>query len=349
MKILIVYQLCSFGGVERVILNRAKTFRKHQQDVKISVGYLQDFGALHSFQKYIHAHDLDDYLSAFLLQANTVPDLDQYDFVFNIDTPQLFERELHANRLFVECHTSIVENRQYLKTLPPTVRGILVPSHAFKSILMEEIQNLLPVFVLPNPVAEDLFSIPFSDVDRIYSGAPLAYLARVDDELKNFSETARIFELFANEAKIMFAVVGRGAEDAKLLHDLETKGMIGKTFLRSQIDFDAVPSFVRMIRNHQGVFVSSSKAESFGLSAAEFISAGVPVLLSDIGSHRELVNHDENFLYRLGDIHAAQDKIIDILNKWDESSKTIESYGHKFNGDTFMTAWKAFLEFNHNQ
>lgn len=349
MKILFVYQVCSFGGVERVILNRAKTFRKYQERIKISVGYLQDFGALQSFQRYIHTHDLDDYLSAFLLQGNTVPDLDQYDFVFNIDTPQLFERELHTNGLFVECHTSIVENRRYLKALPPSVRGILVPSHAFKAILVSEIQNLPPVFVLPNPVAEDFFSIPFSGADRIYPAVPLAYLARVDDELKNFSETARIFELFANEAKVMFAVVGRGAENAELLHDLEAKGMIGKTFLRSQIDFDAVPAFVKMIKKHRGMLVSSSKAESFGLSAAEFISAGVPVLLSDIGSHRELVNHDESFLYTLGDIYTAKEKIIQILHRWNEFSTTMEVYGQKFSGDSFMTAWQEFLEFIHNR
>jgi glycosyltransferase involved in cell wall biosynthesis len=343
MNILIIYQFCTFGGVERTILNRAKTFRKYRQNVNISVGYLHDYGALHSFQTYIHVNNLDDFLSAFLIHENAIPDLNQYDFVFNIDTPQIFKRIRHASNMFIECHTPTFKNRQYLKTLPKNIRGILVPSNAFKSTLVGEFQQLPPIFVLPNPVTEDFFDIPFSVRDRIYSAAPLAYLARVDDELKNFSETASIFELFANDKTIMFAVVGRGAEDVKLLSGLENKKIIGKTFLRDQIDFDAAPAFIGMIKNHRGIFISSSKGESFGLSAAEFISAGVPVLLSDIGPHRELVNGDERFIYPLGDIHSAKEKIIKLLNQWDEACKTMEAYGQKFQGDSFISAWQEFL------
>jgi glycosyltransferase involved in cell wall biosynthesis len=312
------------------------------------VGYLRDYGALHSFQAYIRANELNDCLSAFLVHENAFPDLNQYDFVFNIDTPQVLRRTLRASNMFIECHTPTFKNRQYLRTLPKNIRGILVPSHAFKSILEGEFQHLPPTFVLPNPVTEDFFEIPFSVKDRIYSATPLAYLARVDDELKNFSEAASIFELFANDKNIMFAVVGRGAEDVNLLCNLENKKIMSKTFLRHQIDFDAAPAFVRMIKNHQGIFISSSRAESFGLSAAEFMSAGVPVLLSDIAPHRELVNEDENFMYPLGDIYAAKDKIIRILNQWDRASKIMESYGQKFNGVSFITAWQEFLSFNNN-
>lgn len=348
MNILIVYQFCSFGGVERAILNRAKTFRKHHQNVNISVGYLHDYGALHSFQTYIHTHQLDDCMSAFLIHEDAMPDLNQYDLVFNIDTPQFFKRTSYMKKIFVECHTSIFKNRQYLRMLPKNVRGILVPSHAFKSILLEEFPYLPPIFVLPNPITEDFFDIPISAQDRIYSAIPLAYLARVDDELKNFSETACIFELFARDKNIMFAVVGKGTEDTHLLSSLENKNILGKTFLRNQIDFDAAPIFVRMIKNHQGMFISSSKRETFGLSAAEFISAGVPVLLSGIASHRELVNGDEQFIYELGDIYSAKDKIVKILNQWDDASKTMESYGQKFRGNSFISAWQEFLSLNSN-
>jgi glycosyltransferase involved in cell wall biosynthesis len=348
MNILIIYQFCTFGGVERAILNRARTFRNYRQEVHISVGYLHDYGALHSFQTYIHANELDDFLSAFLIHGNAIPDLNQYDFVFNIDTPQIFKHTHHANNMFIECHTPTVKNRQYLKMLPKNIRGILVPSNAFKSILMGEFQQLPPVFVLPNPITEDFFDIPVSVDDRIYSTTPLAYLARVDDTLKNFSETASIFELFANDETIMFAVVGKGAEDVNLLSSFENKKIIGKTYFRNQIDFDAAPAFAGMIKNHQGIFISSSKGETFGLSAAEFISAGVPVLLSDIAPHRELVNDDDKFIYPLGDIYSAKDKIINIRNQWEAASKIMQAYGQKFRGDSFLTAWQEFLNLNSN-
>ena len=344
MNILIAYQFCTFGGVERAILNRARTFKKYQQSVYISVGYLHDYGALHSFQTYIHTNGLDEHLSAFLIREEAIPDLTQYDFVFIIDTPQLFKHTLHASNVFIECHTPTVENRQYLKKLPKNIRGILAPSNAFKSILQDEFQGLPPIFVVPNPVTEDFFDIPVSANDRVYSAAPLAYLARVDDELKNFSETASIFQLFADDEKIMFAVIGRGVRNAHLLSSLENKKILGKTLLRDQIGFDVASEFVRMIKNHRGLFISSSKGESFGLSAAEFMSSGVPVLLSDIGPHRELVNDDEKFLYPLGDVYSARKKINMILNQWEEASTMMRSYGQKFRGNTFITAWQTFLD-----
>ena len=343
MNILVIYQFCSFGGVERVLLNRAKTFQKNNLKVNISVGYLHDYGALQSFQTYIQSHKLDDYLSAFLITEKPVSNLDEYDLVLNIDTPQFFENTLHVKNMNVECHTPYVENRQYLRTLPKNVHGVIVPSEAFKSLLLREFPNLPPVYVLPNPVSEDFFDIPISENDRIYAKRPLAYLARLD-KLKNFTEAGRIFELFAVNEDVMFAIVGSGAETVDMVCDLERKKILDKTFLRDKIDFDAIPAFVGMIKNHRGVFISPSMGESFGLSAAEFMSAGVPVLLSDIPAHRELVNGDKRFIYPLGDIALAKEKIVDLLNNWEDASKFMESYSQKFRGVSFVDAWKTYTD-----
>ncbi|MBI5966099.1 MAG: glycosyltransferase family 4 protein [Chloroflexi bacterium] len=342
MDILIIYQFCSFGGVERVVLNRTKTFRKYSQDVRVTIGYLQDLGALSSFQAYIKANDLGGAISAFLINPNSLPALDRYDFVFNIDTPQIFEATRYAGNMVMECHTPYVENRQYLKNLPPNIHSVIVPSHAFKSLVLGEFPKLPPVFVLPNPVSEEFFSIPVSKEKKFYTKKPLAYLARLD-KLKNFTEATRIFELFKKDENVMFAVAGRGAEDTNLLSEYEAKELLGKTFLRDRIDFDDVPAYIRMIKNHGGIFISPSTGESFGLSAAEFISAGVPVLLSDIPPHRELVNEDERFIYQLGDIASANNKIDGIFERWEDDSKTVEGYGRKFDGTSFIQAWQDFL------
>ncbi len=342
MDILIIYQFCSFGGVERVVLNRARAFEKYAQDVRISVGYLQDLGALKSFQAYIQANKLDDRLSAFLVDPASLPDLSRYDFVLNIDTPQIFDAAHHTANMVMECHTPYIENRQYLKNLPQNIHNIIVPSEAFKSLIVSEFPQLPPVFVLPNPVSQEFFNLPLAEGDRIFNKRPLAYLARLD-KLKNFTEAARIFELFAENEDVMFAVAGSGAEDPNLIGEYEAKKLLGKTFLRDRIDFDSVPAYVRMIKNHRGVFISPSSGESFGLSAAEFISAGVPVLLSDIPPHRELVNDDERFVYPLGNIASARDKIIRILDHWEDDSADIEAYGRKFDGTSFIRAWRDFV------
>ena len=344
MDILLVYQFCSFGGVERAVLNRSKTFRRYGQDVHISIGYLEDYGALQSFQEYIRANRLDNLLSAFLIDETTPPNLARYDFVFVIDTPRFFKHIGNADNVLVECHTPYVENRQYLKSLPGNILGIVVPSIWFKSLILQEFAGLPPVFVLPNPVPEEFYNISPKTDDSYFTKRPIAYLARLDT-LKNFTEAARIFELFAENYNIMFAIIGNGAEAAETVTDLTGKKILGRSFLRDHIAFDAVPAFIRVVKGHKGVFISPSTGESFGLSAAEFISAGVPVLLSDIGPHRELVNADPRFLYPLGEVFAAREKIIALFEHWDDVSLTVEAYGKKFDGEAFINAWRNMIGF----
>jgi glycosyltransferase involved in cell wall biosynthesis len=347
MEVLVIYQFCGFGGVERVLLNRAKAFKKHGQDVHISVCYQYDHGALRSFQEHIRQNSLSGQLSAFLIDKTTFSELDKYHLVLNIDTPQLLEETRAAKNLFVECHTPYVQNRQYLKELPGNVQGILVPSLAFKNILMGEFENLPSIIVLHNPVSEEFFSIPV-DKNTIYPMQPLAYLARLD-ELKNYAEALDIFEKFSKDEKVMFAIVGKtiSLTPHRLLTLLRRKNIVGKTFVRNEIEFSAVPDFIRLVKSHRGVFVSPSLGESFGLSVAEFMSAGVPVLLSDISVHRDLVNADERFLYQSGDTSSAKDKITDILVDWESASAQIAAHAGKFSAETFLSSWREFMS-NYN-
>lgn len=347
MEVLVIYQFCTFGGVERVILNRANALRKHGQDVHISVCYLKDYGALQSFQQYIQLNSLTDQVSAFLMNDTILSNLDDYDLVLNIDTPQLFEDTQNVKKFFVECHTPYIQNRQYLKDLPPNVCGIVVPSTAFKNILLGEFPNLPPVTVLQNPVSDEFFSIS-EDINARYPKRPLAYLARLD-ELKNYPEAFDIFSEFSQDEKVMFAIVGKATSltQKRVLTLLREKGIIGKTIIRSEIDFNAVPDFIKLIKSHHGIFVSPSLGESFGLSVAEFMSAGVPVILSRIDVHGELVNNDHRFLYNNGDIVSARNKIINILANWDEYSTIISAYAQKFSAPHFYSSWQEFI-LNHN-
>jgi glycosyltransferase involved in cell wall biosynthesis len=342
MDVLLIYRWCTFGGVERVLLNRAMTFKKHGQQVRLAAGFQQDYrGALASFQEYIRRHELDRWLSAFILSDESYARLDRYDLVLNIDTPQVFPQTSKAGNLFIECHTPYVENRQYLRDLPGNIRGLLVPSEAFKTQLLGEFETLPPISVLPNPVTDEFFNLAGRQRRLPFSRIPVTYLARLD-ALKNIAEALKICEALAVDERLMFTLVGRGADDPALLDELEPLGLLGKTFLRDQLGFGDIPSFIRMIRDQRGLFLSPSQGESFGLSAAEFISGGVPVLLSDIPPHRELVDHDPRFFYPLGNLSAAIEKISWTLAHWDEASRAMQVFREKFRGSHFIEAWSRF-------
>lgn len=342
MDVLIIYQFCTFGGVERAILNRVQVFRRYGLEIKVSVGYLHDSGALESFRDYIRANTLERHLTAFLLPQDSSFDWSRYDLISIIDTPQVFDRIANARNVFVECHTPYTPNRQYLKRLPENIRGILVPSEAFRGLLLWEFRHLPPVHVIPNPVPEEFYEELPDDGLWKFPGRPLAYLARLD-ELKNFPEATAIFESVGDQEDITYVVVGYGAEDGERIKLMSEKGLLHRAILKDNIGFDAVPALVSQVKRQRGIFLSPSKGESFGLSAAEFISAGVPVLLSDIPPHRELVNGDERFLYELGDIPAAKEKLLAIWQDWDAMSAITAFYGFKFRGGAFHAAWVNFL------
>ena len=341
MDVLVIYQFCTFGGVERVILNRAKVFKKHGLDVKISIGYLFDYGGLQSFRSYIRINRLEDHLATFIIPESSL-DWEKFDFIFVIDTPQVFDRIGNSKKVLIECHTPYRENRQYLKDIPKSIQGILVPSESFRALVASEFPDLPPISVMPNCVSDEFFEIGPSTGNEYFSKRPITYFARVED-LKNFIEATRIFELFTDTEDVMFFVVGKGADEKMLIRSLERKGLIEKSLLRDRIDFDSVTSLVSLVKRHRGVFLSPSKGESFGLSAAEFISGGVPVLLSDIPPHKELVDNDERFLYNLGSIASAETKMVELLRDWENMSEQVKTHAGKFREDAFLKAWQKFL------
>ncbi len=346
MDILVIYQFCSFGGVERVLLNRAMAFKSLNYNITMSVGYLEDFGALNSFKKYVRDNHLDKEILPFLIPNDFSFAKKRYDIILIIDTPQILEKASSEQNVFIECHTPYIENRQYLKDLPQNIKGIIVPSKSFRSLLINEFPGLMDISVLPNPVPDEFFET--KPVDNVFGERPLTYLARID-ALKNFYEAVQIFESIQNYKDVFLMVIGQGETVDQKLALLGQKQSLGKTFLRGNISFDDVPILTSLVEQNRGVFISPSKGESFGLSVAEFICGRVPVLLSDIPAHQELVNYDDRFLYPIGNIGAAKKKLTNLLDNWDTMSTTITAYGEKFRYDSFINNWLLFLnEYGYN-
>ncbi len=342
MDILLIYQFCTFGGVERVILNRAQAYRKYGVDVKISIGYLADRGALQSFSTYIQRHNLQAQVMPFLFPQDLAHDWAKYDYVFIIDTPQVFEASASAKNVHVECHSLYTQSRQYLHNLPKHIKSVIVPSNSLKQLLQTEHEGLPEIYILPNPVSDEYFDIQPLE-KNIFTRRPITYFARVED-LKNFIEAARIFETLTEHDDLMYWVIGEYASDKQTIQSLERKRLLHKSFLRDRIAFEQVPYLISLIKQQRGILLSPSKGESFGLSAAEFLSAGVPVLLSNIPAHAELVEADERFLYPLGDISQAREKILWLCANWEEASLSLLQLGKKFESVNFINSWKSFTQ-----
>jgi len=90
--------------------------------------------------------------------------------------------------------------------------------------------------------------------------------------------------------EVMFLIVGDGNARDDLIAEIKRKG-IDKDFVLTGLRQD-VPVLMKAMDIF--VFPSHAEYESFGIAVIEAMSAGIPVIASDIGPLREIINDGEN-------------------------------------------------------
>ncbi|WP_312363370.1 glycosyltransferase family 4 protein [Ensifer sp.] len=304
VRILTVYQFATLGGVERALLNRALALKATGAQVTLDLLFLRDHGGLAAIKKAIDSYGLHDYA-----RVVTNPRLADYEFFSLIDTPEFFEFVPKRSKLFAECHASGYQAQVYLRTLPVHVRAVGVPSLSVQRRVSELVN--VPVEILPNRVPQ-----PRSALGNGRWGMPVIfYIGRVEPG-KNVSEALRIHALAKNiEPEISMLIITPSRDCSSVYDEASHLGTLKNVFIRGAVPFDEFDELYSEIGSQRSVFVSSSRHETWGLSAAESIAAGIPVVLAANEGHREVARENEAFLYPLGDEEAAAGKVLTALNR----------------------------------
>lgn len=343
-KVLIVYQFATFGGVERVILNRAEAFKLYGENYKLYVYFYEDYGAKESLRSYIKKEELDEYIE--IIDDFKVED---YDYVFTIDTPQLFEQSnILPQNVFIESHTVEKKYRTYLKKYFSSVRKVIVPSQVFYDQLVSEYGDVIKdkLYVLSNFVLSDMKK---SD-EKITLNLPewtqkiAFYFGRIDEN-KNIKEFVSILKEYREQygEDILGVIVGKIDPEYKFWEHIKEEDMSDKIVILPPIKFEKIDLLLNALKNKKAVFVSSSRGETFSLSSAEAISASIPSVLSDIDAHKELVGENDKFLYTLGDASEGAKKLDRAFKKYDEYAQEISKYKSLFSSKNFIDSWNLLL------
>jgi len=338
LRLLYVYKFASFGGVERVLLNRAEAFKKHGIAVKISLYFLEDFGALNSINNYIKVAQLTEYLTVVKDIRET-----EYDYIISIDTPEILKYQISSEKLLFECHTTYINSRLYLYRLPDNVRSIVVPSRSMKLGLAEEIPELESrIVVVRNFVPSDSISVenPFI----FWNKRPLLYLGRMDKH-KNVSELLDVFECYRSTYgdDLMLFLVGMVDVNINLPEELRLRNLVDRTVVFPPVQFDRVKQIYSLVKEHEGVFISSSQDEACPMSVAEALTNELPVLLSGIDAHVDYVQADIRFLYPLGDAFAGARKLRNLVENYDTAVKNVANFKRQFSEESFLSDWQNFI------
>lgn len=319
IKLLGVYKWATMGGVERVLLNRAHAIQQHNLNIKYDVYFFFDSGGKDKFRQYLESNGLTDIMNV----VETI-ESQSYDHVLSIDTPEVFDY-VEPEKVHMECHTSYKENRKYLSELDEDIQSILVPSEVFLSDLKSELPSHLAekLKVMPNSVHVNKSSIDFL---KIYNKTPVLYVGRLD-KLKNVKELIDIVGTYNRTSdELVLMLAGPIIEhDIDLKKELQKHGIVNRTIYLPPVSFDKVGELLHFVRANEGLFMSASVSESYGLSVAEAMKVGIPVLAYDNDAHRDLLGSDSTFLYK-NDLEQACLKIKHIRENYVSCSKQIQKY-----------------------
>ena len=105
-------------------------------------------------------------------------------------------------------------------------------------------------------------------------------------------------------------IVGEGPYRDELEHKITANALSGSVRMLGWIDNSSAQ--MKELYGKAGIFISASYFESFGMTVLEALSAGCYPLISDIGGHRFIINHDRYF-FEKGNIEDLRRKLSGLI------------------------------------
>lgn len=161
--------------------------------------------------------------------------------------------------------------------------------------------------------------------------------------VKRVADTIRVLKETEGKVNAKLVLVGDGpdrSECERLARELQISHKV--VFLGKQ------EGLVEIL-NCADLFIIPSQSESFGLSALEAMSCGVPVISSSVGGLPELVRHNETgYIAEIGDIDRMAKYTIDLLTndrKYAEFSKNAQKRAYiKFRKEIIIPQYEHYYE-----
>jgi len=339
-KICFAYFWATSGGVERVFLNRSEVLLRRYPKLEIETYFYNDCGGVALVERYSKARNMSDRLRV----ASTF-DASRYDVVFTVDTPQLLaDYPAVEEKVVMECHTPYAENRVYLQKLQSRLKILVVPSSGFQRVIEAECPGLRGKVQVVRNFVPHLPAVDLPGSLPAWRSPLFLYFARID-ELKNVKEfvegIAAVRQHLQQEP--LGIISGQMLPGYPLVEDIEKSKVRGSVVVLPPVPFDKSYVLMQLLRQKRAVFVAPSKGESFGLSAAEAMTAGLPVILSDIPPHAALVGNRAKFLYALGDVRELARKMAAATEHYEEMSAECVELAREFSEDAFLSDWERLF------
>ncbi|MGR6917754.1 glycosyltransferase family 4 protein [[Actinomadura] parvosata] len=298
MKVLFCYRYGVIGGVSTQLLNRYTHF---SSEFDIGVLYESDHGMVAHFPPGVAlVTATDDAREAAIRDADP-------DVVVVIDSPgflSAWRRAGSPGSLILEVHTTTA-NLSYLGELAVQPDHIVTVSEYMRAKLGA--LGLSPISVVPNCLDERWYA---ETVPPALDTTPVAWIGKLDGH-KRWRAAADLLDRIAGaEPGVTPLLIGGytapATEVAALTTKLATSPALGSARWLPRVDYDLMPGIYSAIAANGGLTISTTTDESFGMSVAESLVRGCPVIAPAVGALPEIL--PEEALYPPGDWAGAAER-----------------------------------------
>lgn len=313
MKVLFLYKFLTLGGVEAVL--RARLDGLSRSGIEAHAWFLYDLGGRSIFtgrEGRVHVGTVEECLRFARDRGFALLD--------SIDTEEILPAlaaEPGPPRLVFECHSAYLENIEYLRELAAfRPAAVLTPSQSHRQTVRERVGEEVEVRVIPNPLRQE-----FVDEPAPFPAPPerpvAAWIGRLDT-LKNWEAFVEILaDLGRRGTDVEGWIVGKpvGNEGPeKLLERARGERVLERLRWFGALPYGRIPLILDAVRDSGGVVVSTSRAESFGLTIAEAMARRCAVVVPDQPPFTEFVEEGvTGSLFTPGSATSAAGRIEEML------------------------------------
>jgi L-malate glycosyltransferase len=221
--------------------------------------------------------------------------------------------------------------------------GVTAVSGWLRERTLEAFAIKTPIEVIPNFVDTTRFA------PRSPSGPPHPFLlpgfktivhASNFRPVKNIESVIKVFERIRTAVPSNLVMIGEGPELAKAHDTVRAAG------LQSSVFFLGIQDAIGEILPGTDLLLLPSDHESFGLIALEAMATGIPVIATNRGGTREVIEQDKSgFLADPYDVDGMGDWAIGLLRdpvRWAAVSRAAQIRAHRFDQDRIVDEYLAY-------
>lgn len=224
--------------------------------------------------------------------------------------------------------------------------GVTAVSSFLKEKTLTNYKIKKEIKVIPNFVDVELYKPkPNCEFKKTFAPNKEKVLVHVSNfrPVKRVPDVIKIFDLVRKKIPCKLILAGDGPDR------YECERMVRELNIRSDVYFLGKQDALVDILNASDLFIMPSQSESFGLSALEAMSCGLPTITSSIGGLPELVVHNETgYIAEFGDIERMAKYALDLLtneNKYKIFSERARKRAvENFSTDIIIPEYEKYYE-----